>query len=109
VEKTKADPVGQLLASDAATPPAKAATANAPVHGVSVQIGAFSSAAIADAEFAKTRAAFAALTAKKPKHVEKATVNGHTYFRTAFTGFTRPQAQAFCEALRAASKACIVR
>jgi hypothetical protein len=86
-------------------PPAAAEAA----HGSLVQIGAFSSAAIADAEFAKTKAAFASFTAGKAKHVERAVVGGKTYYRTAFAGFDRAGAHAFCKALLAAKKGCIVR
>jgi hypothetical protein len=93
-----------------AAPPAKADVAPAgAAHGVMVQIGAFSSSAIADAEFAKARSAFARYTSGKGKHVERAQVGGKVYWRTAFTGFDRAGAQAFCRALMAAKKGCIVR
>ena len=116
------DAVSNLLARNEAAaaaaakaaPPAKtpaktdAARADA-AHGVTVQIGAFSSSAIADAEFAKTRSVFASYTSGKGKHVERAEVGGKVYWRTAFTGFDRAGAKAFCRALIAAKKGCIVR
>ena len=74
-----------------------------------VQIGAFSSAAIADSEFAKVRSAFSRYTAGRGKRVEPVERNGQTLYRTAFTGFSKADAQAFCNALKAAGKACIVK
>lgn len=116
------DAVGNLLARNEAPapaaakappparPPAKAQAAPADAgHGVMVQIGAFSSAAIADAQFARTKAAFASFTGGKTKHVERAEVGGKVYWRTAFAGFDRTGAKAFCRALIAAKKGCIVR
>ena len=112
------DAVSNLLARNEApaaaaakkAPPAKAEAAPAgAAHGVMVQIGAFSSAAIADEQFARTRAAFASYTAGKAKHVERAEVGGKVYWRTAFTGFDRAGAKAFCRALIAVKKGCIVR
>lgn len=126
VPKKAADPVGELLARNeavapaaplAAKPakaPAKAAatpsTAAAPApHGLMVQIGAFSSQAIADSQLAKAHATYAAETAGKTKHVEKAEVNGKTYYRAAFAGFDRPGAQAFCKALSTDNIHCIIK
>lgn len=98
-------------------PPAKAAPvrvadAAAPASSTGnavVQIGAFSSAAIANSEYAKVRAAFAQYTAGRGKHVEPVERDGQTLYRTAFTGFARADAQAFCAALKAAGRACIVK
>jgi hypothetical protein len=105
----KPAPAKLATAKPAVEKPAKALAASAPVSGVSVQFGAFSSAAIADSEFAKTKAKFGSFTAGKPKHVEKTEVSGKTFYRAAFTGFTKPQAKAFCEALIAAKGHCIIR
>jgi hypothetical protein len=106
------DAVGDLLARNeaaaAATAKAQAAPSGA-AGGVMVQIGAFSSSAIADAEFAKAKSAFGRFTVGKGKHVERVEVGGKTYWRTAFTGFDRTGAKAFCQALIAAKKGCIVR
>ncbi len=89
--------------AEAATPPAASV-------GASVQIGAFSSAAVADSEFAKVRSAFAQYTSGRGKRVEPVERDGQTLYRTAFTGFpSKSEAQAFCSALKAAGRACIVR
>ena len=34
---------------------------------------------------------------------------GKTLYRTAFTGFSKTEAQAFCSALKAAGRDCIVK
>jgi len=117
------DAVSNLLARNEALAAAAAAKAKAKAqvqakpeaapagaaHGVMVQIGAFSSAEIADTQFARTKAAFASYTAGKAKHVERAQVGGKVYWRTAFAGFDRERAKAFCRALIAAKKGCIIR
>ena len=99
-------------------PPAKAApaptrvaeAAPAAASGSSVvQIGAFSSAAIANSEYAKVRAAFARYTAGRGRNVEPVERDGQTLYRTAFTGFAKADAQAFCAALKSAGRACIVK
>jgi hypothetical protein len=84
---------------------AKAATGGA----ASVQIGAFSSATIADQEFSKVRAGFARFASGHAKHVEPVQREGHTLYRTAFTGFSKVQADAFCAALKAAGRSCLVK
>lgn len=99
-------------------PPARAAPAPvriaeaakpAATGSASVQIGAFSSTDVANSEYAKVRAAFARFTSGRGKHVEPVKANGQTLYRTAFTGFAREDAQAFCAALKAAGRACIVK
>lgn len=114
--KARPDAIDQLLTSAtkpahvARTAPApEAAAKGAAPSGTLVQIGAFSSPAIADDQFAKTKAAFAEFTAHRPKHVERIEKDGKVFYRAAFTGFTKPEAQAFCRALITAKKACIVR
>lgn len=78
--------------------------------GAAVQIGAFSSTAIADAEFRKVAGAFSAQTAGKTKRVEPVDRNGSTLYRTAFTGFaSKADAQAFCQALKASGRDCLVK
>lgn len=95
----------------AAPAPTRVAEATpAPATGSSVvQIGAFSSAAIANSEYAKVRAAFASYTAGRGKNVEPVERDGQTLYRTAFTGFAKADAQAFCAALKSAGRACIVK
>ncbi|MBS0297706.1 MAG: SPOR domain-containing protein [Proteobacteria bacterium] len=98
-----------------ATPaPAKVAAAKTPDAAVSagsamVQIGAFSSPTIADQEFSKVRASFARFASGHAKRVEPVEKGGHTLYRTAFTGYSKPAADAFCAALTAAGRSCIVK
>jgi cytoskeletal protein RodZ len=101
-----AAPAAKPIRTAKAEPAAPAADG---AKGTMVQIGAFSTQAIADAEFAKAKAAFTSFTAGKSKHIERAEVGGKIYYRTAFAGFDRAGAHAFCRALLAAKKGCIVR
>jgi hypothetical protein len=96
-----APPLRPALAVEPGSPPAGAAWA---------QVGAFSSAALADkgwnqiAHFAPTE------MAGKGKQVEPTTHNGVTFYRTLVTGFaSHAAAVAFCEKLTAAHKPCITR
>ena len=84
----------------------KAAAAGGPG---AVQIGAFSSKALAEQEFAKVRSGFAKFTAGRSTHVESVQKGSATLYRAAFTGFSKTQAGAFCSALKAAGRACIVK
>jgi hypothetical protein len=111
-------PVAVAARTAPVPPPAKAAPAPVRVAEAarpaasgtaSVQIGAFSSAEIANTEYAKVRAAYARYTAGRGKHVEPVERDGQTLYRTAFTGFAPDDARAFCAALKAAGKACIVK
>jgi hypothetical protein len=100
---------GHKAATPPAAPPAKTASA-APAKGAAmVQIGAYSSAAIADQEYAKVKGAFAKFASGHGKHVEPVDRGGSTLYRTAFTGFSKADAQAFCAALKAAGRTCIVK
>lgn len=76
-------------------------------HGKAVvQIGAFGSAAIADAQFAK----LSSLTGGHGKAVSAVQAGGKTLYRTSVTGFAdRASAGAFCARLAAAGHACIVK
>ena len=91
----------------AATPAPAASTAT----GTSaVQIGAFSSTAVADREFAAVAARFPQFSRGSAKRVQEVTAsNGSTVYRTTFTGLSRERAQAFCAAIRAAGDDCLVR
>ena len=93
----------------AAAKPEKAEAAAGAAGGSMVQIGAFSSATIADQEFSKVRASFARFASGHAKRVEPVERNGHTLYRTAFTGYSKPAADAFCAALTAAGRSCIVK
>jgi len=76
----------------------------------SVQIGAFSSTEIADREYAAVAGRFGAYASGAEKRVTEVTSSsGSTLYRTAFSGLSRERAVAFCNALKAASRDCIVR
>ena len=108
----KPDAIGNLIA-DAGKP--KAAPAEAPaakdVGGVAVvQIGAFSSQALADKEWSKAAAVAPGAMAGKGKRVTAFEKDGATLYRTAITGFaSRDQAQSLCDRLQAAGGSCFVR
>ena len=75
-----------------------------------MQIGAFSSTAIADREYAAVAGRFPQFASGAQKRVQEVTAsNGSTVYRTTFTGLSRERAVAFCDALRAAGRDCIVR
>ena len=92
--------------------PAEKAETSAPAAGGSsaVQIGAFSSTAIADREYAAVAARFPQFASGAGKRVQEVTAsNGSTVYRTTFSGLSRERATAFCNALKAAGRDCIVR
>ncbi|MDE2487926.1 MAG: SPOR domain-containing protein [Alphaproteobacteria bacterium] len=100
VEKPAAKP------KPVAAAPAPSAKAGAAV----VQIGAVSSPALADKTWNDAVTVAPGLAAGKGKGVEKVEKDGRTLYRTSVTGFSsRAQAQAFCDKLKAAGKACFVR
>ena len=105
----KPAPVSPAPAPKATPAPAPAAPAAA--GGSSgVQIGAFSSTAIADREYAAVAARFGSFASGAEKRVQEVTAaNGSTVYRTTFTGMSRERAVAFCNALKAAGRDCIVR
>lgn len=120
VAKAEAKPAPAPAAKAAATPPVKpapakpAAPAPAPAAkstGVAaVQIGAFSSQALADKGWNDAAALAPGAAAGKGKSVEKVDKDGKTLFRTQVTGFaSRAEATAFCDKLKAAGKACFVK
>jgi len=92
-------------------PPVAASTAAAPSPGTGwVQIGAFSSAALADRGWNDTAQLAPVGMSGKGKRVEPVTRDGKTFYRAYVTGFSgRPAAQAFCDKLKAAGKACFVK
>ena len=98
-----ADPVGDLVTSST--------TASAAPAGKSVvQIGAFSSSALADKGYADVSATLPGQMGGKAKHVQSLDKDGTTLYRTWLSGFaTRADAQAFCEALKAKGKTCLVK
>lgn len=75
-----------------------------------VQIGAFSSEALADRGWTDAASVAPGLAAGKGKQVEAIDKDGKTLFRTSVTGFsTRAEAQTFCERLKGAGKSCFVK
>lgn len=102
-------PVPKPAAPAAKPAPAPAAAKPAAAGGpASVQIGAFSSAEIADKEWSAAIAR--AGGSGRGKRVEKVERDGSTLYRTTVTGFPdRAAAQAFCDRLKAAGKSCFVR
>lgn len=76
----------------------------------SVQIGAFSSQALADKGWNDAAKVAPGATAGKGKRVEAIQKDGATLYRTAVTGFAnRADATAFCDQLKAAGKSCFVK
>ncbi len=92
-------------------PQAKPSASSAGAVGVAaVQIGAFSSQALADKGWSEAAAVAPGAAAGKGKSVEKVDRDGKTLFRTQVTGFaSRDAAKAFCDKLKAVGKACFVK
>jgi hypothetical protein len=99
----------------AKVPPAPAAKPTesrpAPTSGAaSVQIGAFSSQALADKGWNDAARIAPGAAAGKGKKVEAIAKGGSTLYRTTVTGFgSRAAADAFCNQLKAAGKSCFVK
>lgn len=75
-----------------------------------VQIGAFSSTAVADREYAAVAARFPQFARNATKRVQEVTAsNGSTVYRTTFTGLSAADARAFCAAIQAGGGDCLVR
>jgi hypothetical protein len=103
---TPAPPVVRPSPQATQTPPVPAAAGG----GSAVQIGAFSSTAIADREFASVAARFPQFARGAQKRVQSVTAsNGTTVYRTTFYGLSRERAQAFCSAIQSAGGDCLVR
>jgi outer membrane biosynthesis protein TonB len=98
-----------------AKPAAKPATATPPTATTAtgagwVQIGAFSSAALADKGWSDVAQLQPAAMAGKGRKVEPVSVNGKTLYRAYITGFpTRAAAETFCGKLKADGKSCFVK
>jgi hypothetical protein len=92
-----------VVAKPAVTPPA--AKGN-----VSIQIGAFSTAALADKGWSDIAKAFPKPMAGKTKSVVPLQKDGGTLYRTAIGGFaSKADADDFCASLKAAGKTCFVK
>ena len=93
-----------------AAPVATPTTPPAAGGAASVQIGAFSSTEIADREYAAVAGRFGQYLSGAQKRVTEVTTSGgSTLYRTSFAGMSRERAVAFCNALKAAGRDCIVR
>ena len=93
----------------------KAAPAAAPADAAKsgpavVQIGAFSTEALADKGWSAAASVAPGAMAGKGKRVSPLTKDGVTLYRTAITGFaSHDEAQSLCDRLKAAGKTCFVR
>jgi len=109
----KSAPVAALPVTPKTAPVAAAPVKPAaPAAGgaASVQIGAFSSQALADKGWNDAASVAPGLAAGKGKRVEAVDKDGKTLFRTTVTGFaSRADAAAFCDRLKAAGKSCFVK
>jgi cell division protein FtsN len=75
-----------------------------------VQIGAFSSQALAEKGWNDAARLAPGMAAGKGKSVQAVESGGKTVYRTAVTGFgSRADATAFCNALKAGGKDCFIR
>ena len=75
-----------------------------------VQIGAFSSAALADKGWSDTAQVLPGAMAGKTKAVQVVEKDGKTFYRTSVGGFaSKADATSFCASLKAAGKSCIVK
>ncbi len=116
-------PAPRPIETAEATPPVRPATpaprpaveTPAPVAtgaggSAAVQIGAFSSTALADREYAAVAARFPSFARNATKRVQEVTAsNGSTVYRTTFTGLSAADARAFCAAIQAGGGDCLVR
>jgi hypothetical protein len=90
--------------------PATAVSNTNPTGDTWAQIGAFSSAALADKGWGEIAHFDHTDMAGKGKQVEETTHNGATFYRTIVTGFSsHAAAVAFCDKLKAANKPCITK
>lgn len=115
VKPVAAGPVAALpITAEPKPVPTLKPTLPAPTAAVggaaSVQIGAFSSQALADKGWNDAAKIAPGATAGKGKRVEAIQKDGVTLYRTAVTGFaSRADATAFCDQLKAAGKSCFVK
>jgi cell division protein FtsN len=104
----------------AATPPAAPAPSAAPAtpaasqpaaaEGMMVQIGAFSSAALAEKGWNDTARVLPGAMTGKTKQVQMVQAAGKTFYRAFVGGFaSKADAQGFCASLISAGRKCIVR
>ena len=103
-------PASSAAASSAAKPAEPVAVAKpASTGSASVQIGAYTSTDIANAEYAKVASSYGLFVGGASKRIEKVTTPNGTFYRTAFTGLSADKAKSFCSALKASGHDCIVK
>lgn len=90
------------------TPPARPQT---PAGGrAAVQIGAFSTEAAAERAYADVAAAFPQFASGRTRGIQQVTTSdGRTVYRTTVNGLSAEDARAFCGALRASGRECLVQ
>lgn len=75
-----------------------------------VQIGAFSSEAAAERAYADVAASFPQFAAGRTRGIQQVTTSdGRTVYRATVNGFSAADARAFCGAMRAQGRDCIVQ
>jgi hypothetical protein len=106
--KAAAQPAVKTAAK--AAPAAPAATAAPTAGGALVQIGAFSSAALADKGWSDVAQIAPGAMAGKTKTVQVVQKDDKTFYRTSVGGFaSKAEAASFCATLKAAGKSCLVK
>jgi hypothetical protein len=91
-------------------PIAKPVVSEIPTGAPVAQIGAFSSATLADKGWSDVAAIMPGQMSGKSKKVELASKDGKSFYRTFVGGFaTKADAQSFCASLQAAGRGCIVK
>ena len=111
----RSDPIGDKIAAPMKAGPAPvtpvATKTSGPQNGSStVQIGAFSSAALAEREWNSVAMALPADMVGKSRQVEPVQVGNETRYRAIIGGFaSRAQADAFCGRLKAQGRDCFAR
>jgi cell division protein FtsN len=103
-------PVQVATAPAAPKPAASPAPAPAAGGAALVQIGAYSSAALADKGWSDLAKAYPGPMGGKSKRVEPLERDGKTLYRTSVGGWaSKAAAQAFCNQMKAAGRACLVK
>ncbi|MDR3510868.1 MAG: SPOR domain-containing protein [Caulobacteraceae bacterium] len=93
-----------------AAPADELASTSASGGGTMVQIGAFSSSALAQKGWSDTAHLLPGPMAGKTRKVEMTSKDGKTFYRAYVGGFaSHAAAESFCSALRAKGKACFVK
>lgn len=106
----KAAAPAPVAAAPAPKPAAAPTPAPTSTGGAVVQVGAFSSQALAEQGWSDAIRAVPDAGAGKGRRVEPVESNGKTLYRGYVTGFgSRAEASAFCDKLKAAGRSCFVR